>query len=229
MLSYFRDSNIYEMKHWFYLSAKARIMWVHETLSPISAEDLLWVLASDSEELIAWWCGNRQHYDSPTHPDKKTIVTSHEFARLQAHRALIQDWDALASDCRRALAQPELFKKELRPRLGIFQFWLSLATGDKDGMHSYLLELCTPKQRYRSYQFESGLSNNFIVSMATLYAKLAWRAGYELELDTPWIPKEWLPVQPLTRYEEPWPFMQSFDIWQPFAEPYAALSPKRPA
>lgn len=229
MLAYFRDGNLHEMKHWFYLSSKARIMWVHETLSPISAEDLLWVLASDNEELIAWWRGNRQYYDPPTRPDKKTVVNTDEFARLQSIRALSQDWDALAKDCQRALAQPELFKRGLRPRLGKFQFWLSLATGDQDGMRAYLLELCAPKQRSRYYQFESGLSNNFIASLATLYAKLAWRAGYELELDTPWIPKDWLPVQPLAQYEAPWPFMQGFDIWQPFEEPYAALSPQRPA
>ena len=228
LLAFYQDGDISNMKRWFFLSAKASIMWIHEVLNVISAEDFLWALVSDNKELIDWHCANQLHYESLEKPDNKTIITSHHFARLQTNRALNHEWDALAADCRRALAQRESFKRELAPRVRIFEYWLALATGDKDTMRRYLLDLCTPKYRYRSFNFESPFSNHFIVSYATLYAKLAWRAGYELELDTPWIPRDWLPVQPLEKYEEPWPFMQSFDIWQPFAEPYCAFSPQRP-
>lgn len=227
LLAYYGDNDLPAMKRWFFLSAKARIMWIHEVLNVISAEDFLWALVSDNKELIDWHCANQLHYESLEKPDNKTIITSHHFARLQTNRALNHEWDALAADCRRALAQRESFKRELAPRVRIFEYWLALATGDKDTMRRYLLDLCTPKYRYRSFNFESPFSNHFIVSYATLYAKLAWRAGYELELDTPWIPRDWLPVQPLEKYEEPWPFMQSFDIWQPFAEPYCAFSPQQ--
>ncbi len=34
----------------------------------------------------------------------------------------------------------------------------------------------------------------------------------QLNIDTPWIPKEWLPVEPLLEYPEPWEFMKEFDI-----------------
>jgi len=228
MLAYFRDNDMANMKQWAYLSAKARIMWVYETLGVFSAEDLLWALISDNEELIDWHCENSLFFESLKDPSLKTLVKTHEFFWLQMHRALAHHWEALANDCERALSQPELFTRELRPRLVIFEFLLALARGDKSTMEERLLERCSPRQRARSFNFESPLSNHFIVSYATLYAKLAWRAGYELELDTPWIPKDWLPVRPLEKYDEPWPFMQCFDIWQPFAEPYAALSPKRP-
>ncbi|MCY1554464.1 hypothetical protein D9M68_910380 [compost metagenome] len=65
------------------------------------------------------------------------------------------------------------------------------------------------------------------MSYATLFAKLAWRKGYELDVDTPWIPKEWLPIRPNETYEDPWLFMKSFDIWQPFPEPWTQYSPVR--
>ncbi len=228
MLAYFRDNDMGQMKQWAYVAAKAQIMLAHESLDSMGAEHFLLPLISDNEELIVWWRGNHLQYESLEQPEKKTLVNSHEFSRLQFHRALNQDWDSLARDCRRALAEPELFKRELRPRLSIFEYWLALATGDKDGMRSNLLERCNPRQRARSFKFESPMTHHFLVSYATLYAKLAWRAGYELELDTPWIPRDWLPVKPLDKYEDPWPFMQGFDIWQPFAEPYASLSPQRP-
>lgn len=226
-ISYFRDHDIQLMKQWAYVAAKLQIMLQHETNEVIGIEHLLWPLISDNEEVIEWHCVNPMFYESLDDPKKKERINSHEFARLQVQRAMIRQWDALASDCERALAEPEAFSKILRPRLVTFAFLLALARGDKTTMKTILLDKCTPKQHSRSYQFESGLTNNFIVSYAMLYAKMAWRAGYELDLDTPWIPKEWLPVKPLDKYEDPWPFMQTFDIWQPFAEPYTQYSPRK--
>src|SRR5262249_53874530 len=163
-------------------SAKARIMLEHETHEPVGMEDLLWPLISDNEELIGWHCANPLFYESPSDPSKKQKITAHEFFRLQMHRALTRQWDALAGDCETALGQRDQFKSSLRPRLVIFEFLLALARGDEATMQARLLDRCSPKQRSRSYQFESGLTNNLIVSYATLYAKLAWRSGYELEL-----------------------------------------------
>lgn len=224
----FQNHDVQLMKQWAYVAAKLRIMLEHETNEVIGIEYLLWPLVSDNEEVIDWHCANPMFYESLDDPQAKERINSHEFARLQVQRAMTRQWGALASDCERALAEPDAFSKTLRPRLVTFAFLLALARGDRATMQTILLDKCTPKQRSRSYQFESGLTNNFIVSYATLYAKLAWRSGYELDLDTPWIPKEWLPIQPLDKYEDPWPFMQSFDIWQPFAEPYAKYSPRRP-
>jgi hypothetical protein len=51
-----------------------------------------------------------------------------------------------------------------------------------------------------------------IANHATLYAKIAWRHGHELAVDTPMIPKEWLPVQPLAAYEDPYEFMRAYEI-----------------
>ncbi len=226
--SNFRDQDLHAMKQWAYVAAKLQIMLQYETHEVIGIEYLLWPLISDNQEVIDWHCANPMFYESLDDPKAKARINSHEFARLQVQRAMTRQWDALAADCERALAEPEAFNKTLKPRLITFSFLLALAHGDAGTMQTILLDKCTPKQRSRSYQFESGLTNNFIVSYATLYAKLAWRSGYELDLDTPWIPKEWLPVKPLAKYEDPWPFMQTFDIWQPFAEPYAKYSPRQP-
>jgi len=224
----FQDHDLHAIKQWAYVAAKLHIMLLHETNEVIGIEHLLWPLVSDNEEVIDWHASNPMFYESLDDPKKKEQITSHEFARLQIWRALNRQWETLAVDCEKALAEPEAFSKHLRRGLVTFEFLLALARGDRATMQNILLDKCTPKQRSRSYQFESGLTNNFIVSYATLFAKLAWRSGYELELDTPWIPKEWLPVQPLPKYEDPWPFMKSFDIWQPFAEPYAKYSPQKP-
>lgn len=84
-------------------------------------------------------------------------------------------------------------------------------------------------QRRRRYLQQSGITWDLIDSYTVVFAKLAWRSGFELDLDTPWVPREWLPVRSLPKYEEPWPFMQGFDIWQPFVDGWAAWSLKRPS
>lgn len=226
-IKYFRDKSLTDMKQWAYIAAKLQIMLEYETHEKIGVESLLWPLISDNEEVIDRHCSNPMFYESVDDPHKKEQIASHEFARLQTWRSLTRQWDALALDCERALAQPEAFNKTLRPRLVTFAFLLALAHGDRSTMQSILLDKCSPKQRSKSFQYESGLTHNFIVSYATLFAKLAWRNGYELDLDTPWIPKDWLPVKPLHTYEDPWPFMQSFDIWQPLEGEWARWSPQR--
>jgi hypothetical protein len=229
MLAYFRDNDMPNMKQWAYLSAKTRIMWEHETLSDYLTEDLLRPLISDNEEVIEWYRRFSLPYELPKNVSggDKDDPKNWMFYRYQSWLALNARWDELGERCERILAMQEQIKKD-RSYLIDHRFYLALAKGDKAGMTAVLLEKVTPKERKTRQLQQSGITWDLIDSYATLFAKLAWRAGYELELDTPWIPKDWLPVRPLEKYDEPWPFMQGFDIWQPFAEPYAALSPKRP-
>lgn len=49
--------------------------------------------------------------------------------------------------------------------------------------------------------------------------------GYELEMDTLFIPKEWLPIAPLETYPEPWGFMKDFEIFTPLDAPWTQFSP----
>lgn len=204
-------------------------MLQHENNNPISIELILWPLISDNDNLIQWYCQNRVFYETPDGKEEKYNIDTREFYRLQVWRALNGAWEELNSDCERALREPEKFSAKLKSRLATFRFLNALARGNKFEMEAVLLEKCAPRFRSKSYQYESGLTNNFIVSYATLFAKIAWRHGYELDLDTPWIPKEWLPVRPNPSYEDPWPFMKNFDIWQPFNEPLTQYSPRRPS
>lgn len=228
MLPYFRDNDVVALKRWSYLTAKAQIMWEHETLSDYLTEDLLSPLISDNEEVIEWYRQFSLPYELPKDVSggDKNDPKNWMFYRYQSWLALNARWDELGERCERILAMQEQIKKD-RSYLIDHRFYLALAKGDKAAMTAVLLEKVTPKERKTRQLQQSGITWDLIDSYATLFAKLAWRAGYELDLDTPWIPRDWLPVQPLEKYEEPWPFMQGFDIWQPFAEPYAEYSPKR--
>ncbi|MEJ7137379.1 Imm49 family immunity protein [Amphibiibacter pelophylacis] len=229
MLAYFRDDDTANMKQWAYLAAKARIMCEHDTLNDYLTEDLLSPLIGDNEEVIDWY----RQFKLPYELSKSVIGGDKDdpknwmFYRYQSWLALNARWDELGERCERILGMQEQIKKD-RSYLIDHRFYLALAKGDKAGMTSVLLEKVSPRERKIRQEQQSGVTWNLIDSYAVIFAKLAWRAGYELDLDTPWIPRDWLPVKPLPHYEEPWPFMRDFNIWQPFSEPYAHLSPKRP-
>lgn len=230
VVGHFTNSSPIEFKQWSFLAAKLRIMYQHMfPAEDYLTEDLLWPLLSDNEEVIDWYRQNHAMY----HPENPSIAggdkdnpKSWMYYRYQSWLALNAKWDELGERCERILAMQDEIKKD-RSYLIDHRFYLALARGDQAAMESVLLEKCDPKNRKLRYDQESGFTNNFIVSYATMFAKLSWRHGYELDVDTPWIPKEWLPVRPNAKYEDPWPFMQSFNIWQPFPEPWAQYSPER--
>lgn len=229
MLSYFRDGGLAATKHWAYLSAKADIMLTHvEAGRDYLAEELLWPLISDNEEVIDWYRQYQVPYLLP--PDRiagdKDNPKSWLFYRFQSWLALNQRWDELGERCERILAMQGEIKKD-RAYLIDHRFYLALARGDVSAMKSVLLEKVTPVQRKRRYLQQSGITWDLVDSYTVIFAKLAWRNGYELDLDTPWVPKDWLPVKPLEKYEDPWSFMQNFDIWQRFEGEWAELSPQR--
>jgi Immunity protein 49 len=230
MLSYFRDHDLAAMKYWAHLSTKARILLTHlEPGEDYLTEDLQWPLISDNEAVIAWYSQHRAPYDLPKSVGSgdKDNPKSWLFYRYQSWLALNRRWDELGERCERILAMQADIKKD-RAYLIDHRFYLALAKGDKAAMEAVLMEKVTPAQRRKRYLQQSGITWDLIDSYSVVFAKLAWRNGYELDLDTPWIPREWLPVRPLPQYEEPWPFMQNFDPWQPFEGEWAKLSPTRP-
>lgn len=229
MYAWFYEKNLTEMKQWAYVSAKLCIMLKHmQTGEDYLTEELLWPLISDNEDVIDWY---RQH-NRPYMLGKKVTggdkddPKSWMFYRYQSWLALNERWDELRQRSEYILSMQDQIKKD-RSYLIDHRFYLALANGDKQGMEAVLLEKCNPKNRRLRYEQESGSTDRFIVSYATLFAKLAWRNGYEVQVDTSWIPKEWLPVQPLEKYEDPWPFMQIFDIFQPFYGDLLEWSPVR--
>lgn len=111
MLAYFLKGDMVALKRWAYTSSKASIMLQHETNEVIGIEHLLWPLISDNEEVIDWYCANPMFYESLDDPKRKERINSHEFARLQVQRAMTHQWDALAADCERALAESEVFSE----------------------------------------------------------------------------------------------------------------------
>jgi len=87
-----------------------------------------------------------------------------------------------------------------------FEFFKALHFEDKTKMEELLEKLVSPKVLKR--KFDNPILNKFIALPALGYAKLAWRKGIEVEVNSPLVPKELLPIKPLDNYEIPYDFLR---------------------
>lgn len=53
------------------------------------------------------------------------------------------------------------------------------------------------------------------IQFAVVYAKIAWLHGHQVQVSSPYVPKEWLPIAPLPKYEEAFAFMTESDDSMP--------------
>lgn len=210
LLAWFRDRNLHDFKQWFYVSAKLKRMADQLEQWPCPAMNHFCPLLSDHDDLIRWFA---QCTESPFPLDAEKVNALGSFLGMQMLLALRGDWERVVQRSEAVLAaEPPRQKKYLID----YRFYIALARGDVPQMESILAELTSPKiARVRNNEFEFGLTEHFISTWGVIYAKLAWRHGYQVQVDTPWVPKEWLPIAPLPVYEDPYPFMRGFDIWQP--------------
>ncbi|MFP3565314.1 Imm49 family immunity protein [Paraburkholderia sp. SIMBA_030] len=98
------------------------------------------------------------------------------------------------------------------------RFYLALSRKDVPGMEAVLQELTSPKvSKVRNVEQAFGFTEKLIATHAVIYAKIAWRHGFQVNVDTPWIPQEWLPITPLADYVDPYDFMSRVEISGPLS------------
>jgi hypothetical protein len=215
LISWFQDKNLVACKQWAYVAAKLRRMIYQNApltgiYSPgVPFRDLLWPLLSGHSWLIKWY-GAFNGID--VNRAKKS--STWEFLTFQAKLALRGEWEVLADRGERFLLNvPERMKRFASDN----RFFVALARGDIRAMEDALSEMVKPDSiKWRNE--DDGYTGWFIVREAVIYNKIAWLHGYQVDIGSPWIPSEWLPISPLPHYEDPYPFMQLFDIEMPMSE-----------
>lgn len=209
MVSWFRDSDLIAFKQWCYIAAKLdRMVFQFDVIEWFPAYKYLYALLSDNEEIISWYSQHRVSYDRQGSMKDRDNPRKPDFHGYQLILALNHEWELLRERCELILSTE--LKKD-RKYLIDHRFYLALANGDKTEMENVLTELTSPKiSKIRNHEFAFTFTEHFIATHAIIYAKLAWKNGYQLDIDSPWIPKEWLAIQPLDEYPEPWGFMKDF-------------------
>jgi len=224
LLAWFVDGDLGAHKQWAYVAAKLnRMIFQIAPADWFPAYSHLYSLLSDHHDILNWYRQHTVSYFVAGEVDDRDNPKKAAFHGYQALLALNGKWDLLAQRCEKILAMN--ISKDRRFLID-HRFYLALAQGDQAGMESVLRELTSaPIARVRNSEHAFAFTENLIATHATIYAKIAWRHGFEVELDTPWVPRDWLPVRPLDHYVDPWDFMKGFDLYVPFEDGWAPWSP----
>lgn len=221
--SWFINDDLNAAKNWFYAWGKLRFIGSQPPFKDLPSGyygygygcgkivDATFALVSDHPALIRW-IGDAERERARTRPDKDAEnPRMQEYWGRQFYLALRGDWDALGARSERILADPPKSGDGLF-FLNDHRFYVALARGDADGMRSAILSLFNKKGRPRLGR-EAPFTEHLLSTYAVLYAKLAWRHGYELTFgDSPYLPEAWLPIRPLDAYVDPYPFMERYDF-----------------
>jgi len=202
-------------KNWFY--AKAKLFYIRANppyhdgpLFPRAGRvfDAMEVLICDHPGLIDWYCSMDSGF-SEFEEFRGNITTDPDFYTQQFFHAFRGEWEILGERAERVLAHPPK-SGHAKSFLPDHRFYLALAKGDLVDMEQRIADLLTPRMLHSREGMESGYTNQLLSTLGTVYAKLAWRHGYQVDLDTPYIPQAWLPIEPLDNYEDPFDFMRQY-------------------
>ncbi|MFZ6755743.1 Imm49 family immunity protein [Undibacterium sp. Ji50W] len=215
MSAWFHTEDLSALKNWFYVRNKLEFILgsppYNQTGGSLAYENQalfgMFYLVSDHPGLINWY----SNFDSGFNKKRTENTAAAGFWTQQFFIALRGEWDVLIERCERILASPPSRSRE-RKFMPDHCFYLALAKGDIGGMEAVIKELVTPKLIARREPIEGGYTADLICTPAILYSKLAWRHGYQVEVDSPYIPKAWLPISSLDSYEDPFDFMKQYSI-----------------
>ena len=108
--------------------------------------------------------------------------------------------------CERVLADPPGASREQK-YLGDHKFFLALARQDKSAMEDALRALVSPRAVKDRANDDSGYATDLISTAGVIYAKIAWLHGHEVQVDSQYIPAEWLSSNPLEHYDNHYSFL----------------------
>jgi len=121
--------------------------------------------------------------------------------------AIIRDDVEVVSEQIKLLTKYHLSKKTrnwIQPEVDFFSAYL--AKNQQEMTNAIYAMLKSRKYMYISKAFMKG--ERRIDVPAITYAKLAWLKGYEIEIDHPMIPMDFLPIKPLDHYADELPFLK---------------------
>ncbi len=87
-----------------------------------------------------------------------------------------------------------------------YEYYKALYAEDKSKMEEVLDKFISPK--IHKMRNDNPILRQYISLPALGYAKLAWRKGIRVDINSNLIPKELLPVQPLDDYQIPYDFLK---------------------
>ena len=190
------EINIEDAKQRFYLSGRLSESMVIECDSDYIIEAayhrMAYALVSDNQALIQRYA-HLKDSKYTKHIEKASLVVTMQFA-------LQENWEELQNMMDRFDFLIE--KRKEKWRVPDRKFFMGLLNQNQSQMEDALHELVSKRVHSIRNRYIGEVIRHFVSHPALGYAKLAWLKGYEVQVDSPLIPKQLLPVCPLDQYKE---------------------------
>ncbi|MGG5224169.1 MULTISPECIES: immunity 49 family protein [Pseudomonas] len=198
MWSWFENSDIQGFKKWLSISGQLRKYSYGiktDSLGALGKQvQLLAPLLSDDHGLVKWFS---EENDSAFNLSKAESPKHIDFVVYQVILAIRGEWDKLKERCEIFLASPPTSLRKYVPDL---EFYSALASGETDKMSEAIEVMVSPKFLSSRADSENGYTDGLISTFAVIYSKIAWMHGFQVNVKSPYVPQEWLPIIPLDNY-----------------------------
>lgn len=211
MLAWIEQDDLLATRQQFYLASKL-MQLSHQidisqnisnlTISPGPKNfELLNTLVSNNREQIDWFTRCDAIYDMK-YVEK---INSVDFLMYQSIVALRGEWSRLIDRCEKVIANPPASLKKWHD---YHYFYLALAQGDKAKMEEVLATMVAQNKLRTRVSEEYPFTENLIFSRVIIGMKIAWLHGFEVHVDSPYVPMEWMPMTPLDNYDNYYSFLK---------------------
>jgi hypothetical protein len=198
LVAYFLNGDVQAFKQHFYVAARLHLLGLGEPGGPTLefGKELFLALMSDNSEVIrqaseACSLQMKQHQNNPALPWFTTKMWQHlvrgEYAEVKEMR------DSYASSMRAPEWQQFAARRD---------FFSLIRDRDKPNLESLL-------RKHAELPSDIPVWSDWMNFRATMEAKLCWRLGIDVNVDSAMIPNALLPVEPLHAYEDEYPDIHS--------------------
>lgn len=158
---------------------------------------LPFIFCSDNTKVITAYCQLEQFREWGADGSAWSVYVN------AAANAYLENYELLEEDC-------FYIKEYNKDRYGtdyIINFYKALMQGNVDSIQEHVELLGSEKYRKKN-EVVTDLLPQYVMTEALNAAKLSWFKGYELNIESKYIPKDWLPIQPNEEYTIPYDFVK---------------------
>ncbi|CAM3152371.1 immunity 49 family protein [Flavobacterium frigoris] len=207
-----KANNVIDVKHHFFVSAfidELQINRFNSRLLDYGFRSISYVLLSDNEALIQRYAKLRYQRGVNAELSMDEMVAIGEIPIWCNTVQFFMANDNIGVERNLNIIETKTLPKIPKKEEGLkddYEFYKALHTEDKAKMEEVLAKLVSPKIHKK--RNDNPILNQYISLPALGYAKLAWRKGIEVEVNSPLVPKDLLPIKPLDNYEIPYDFLK---------------------
>ena len=166
----------------------------------LGADTLAWILMCDNQELYKIMYKNCKYFLSAKHNGQVWQRSMWQIA--------CGDWEGLQESMKfldEKVIKPNAIFHDKDIYLKIYRSFMERDTA----LLSEQLQLLET-DKFRKARIRHITEEKYISIFTTAIAKLAWMHGMEVEVDSPYVPKELLPFEPLEEYTIPYRFLRDY-------------------